>query len=400
MRFSAVSLAVIATVAAATVNAASDKTFKVSLSKKKADGARFKNAVSSQRFRLQHKYKNHPLVTAGSVDTDNSTLVKRQSSAALPLTNDQDYSYYGAITIGTPAQHFNVLFDTGSSDLWVPSKACTDAACTSHNQFDGSKSSTYTAGSKSFSIQYGTGSMTGVVSSDNINFSGLALNNYKFGEASTIDSFFNGVSFDGIAGMGYASISNEGVNPFYFEFVKRGLLSQNVFAFYLTHGGGAGSELVVGGTDSNHYTGSITYTPVTQQGYWQVALSGVTVGTSAITKTGTQAAIDTGTSLIIMGSTDASRINKALGATNTGQGYYSISCSTTGKKSVTLKFGSNSYTLQPSDYILDNGDGTCLSGFAPGSPSSSLWIVGDVFLRPYYSVYDGVSNRVGFAKSR
>jgi len=81
---------------------------------------------------------------------------------------------------------------------------------------------------------------------------------------------------------------------------------------------------------------------------------------------------------------------------------YTIECEKVASlPDISFTFGGVEYTLKPEEYIL-NAQGQCLSGFMGMNippPAGPIFIMGDIFLRAYYSVYHLGKNSVGFARS-
>ena len=107
------------------------------------------------------------------------------------ILNYLDAQYYGEIGIGTPPQTFGVVFDTGSSNLWVPSKECKlSPACYLHKYFDADKSSTYKTNGTKFDIQYGSGGVKGFVGQDTTTVAGLKATNSLFAQVTRLEGNF------------------------------------------------------------------------------------------------------------------------------------------------------------------------------------------------------------------
>lgn len=296
-----------------------------------------------------------------------------------------------------------MVLDTGSSNLWVPSQQCGSIACYLHSTYDSSSSSTYKKNGSEFEIQYGSGSLSGFVSNDVVSIGDLKIKNQDFAEATSEPGLaFAFGRFDGIMGLGYDTIAVNRIVPPFYQMINQGLIDEPVFAFYLGEGEDS-SEAVFGGVDKNHYVGDIEYIPLRRKAYWEVDFESIAFGDEVAELENTGVILDTGTSLNVIPSALAELLNKEMGAEKGYNGQYTIDCS---KKNslpdITFNLAGSNYSLPASDYILEVS-GSCISTFQGmdfPEPTGPLAILGDAFLRRYYSVYDLGRHAVGLARAK
>nr|XP_040137952.1 gastricsin-like [Ictidomys tridecemlineatus] len=317
-----------------------------------------------------------------------------------------DAAYFGEISIGTPPQNFLVLFDTGSSNLWVPSVYCQSQACTTHPRFNPSESSTFSTNGQTFSLQYGTGSLTGFFGYDTLTVQSIQVPNQEFGlSEQEPGTFFVYMKFDGIMGLAYPALSSGGATTALQGMLQVDALSSPMFSVYLSNQQGSedGGAVIFGGVDESLYTGQIFWAPVTQELYWQISMQEFYVGEEASgwCSQGCQAIVDTGTSLLVVPKKHLSSLLQTIGAQEDQYGQFFVNCNDVQNlPTFTFVINGVQFPLPPSAYILKE-DGYCSVGLQSidmtledGQP---YWILGDVFLRSYYSIFDLANNRVGFA---
>jgi saccharopepsin len=312
----------------------------------------------------------------------------------VPISDYQNAQFYGPIKIG--GQDFKVIFDTGSANVWVPGKACGFLTCWMHPRYDEKKSSTYEKDGRKYSVQYGSGPVEGVFSKDTVTVGDVDVKGQLFAEVSKV-SFgplniaFAAGKFDGLMGLGFKSISQYQIPTPFESMIDQKLISEPVFAFYLQEDPAETGELVFGGIDKTHYSGELVDVPLTSETYWEVSMDAMKFGDTPVVTSAQNAIIDSGTSLLAGPKDMVASLAKQAGATSVMGKEYVIDCS---KKSslptLEVTLGGKSFALTPDDYVL-SVSGQCLFAFMGidvPPPRGPLWIMGDIFMRKYYCVFD------------
>ncbi|KAB2040336.1 hypothetical protein ES319_D02G075900v1 [Gossypium barbadense] len=409
--------------------------------------------VSLKKQPLDLKRLNAARITRVGLESN----VNDQGAGVVYLKNYLDTQYYGEIGIGSPSQSFSVVFDTASSNLWVPSSKCLfSIPCHLHSKFRARWSSTYTKIGIPCTINYDYGDVSGFFSLDHVKVGEIIVQDQEFIEI-TREAFvpFLVAKYDGILGLGFPEISVEQATPLWFSMMQQGHINHKLFSLWLSGDltSELGGEIVFGGLDWRHFRGGHTYVPVTRSGYWEIVVGDILVESisTGVCKFGCAAILDSGTPLIAGPTQIVDQINSAIGA----EGIVSMECKNvaskygyalwntliSGKVSGRLKTLLEDETMEGSamgesavctfcemivfwiqvqlkqqktkdavfqyvdQYILKvetSYSTVCVSGFVPldvPPPRGPIWVLGDRFLSAYHTVFDFGNMRVGFAKS-
>ena len=173
------------------------------------------------------------------------------------------------MSLGTPPQHFKVIFDTGSGTLIVPSADCNVPGCLPHRKYPKNSSSTAVAvtnerGEDSTEITFGTGQISGGFFRDKPCIgSSIGIDaNFIAADRETAEPFQE-IPFDGIMGLGFKDLSmGDGFN-IADDLVAKNALPGGTFSFYLTDGGD--SEVTFGGFRQEYLASDIVWAPVKKE---------------------------------------------------------------------------------------------------------------------------------------
>lgn len=357
--------------------------------------------------------------------------------------------YYGRILVGSPPQAFDVVFDTGSGNIVLPTVKCGDEACIKHRRFHSADSSSalqLAYGDETpladgqpdedrdtTTITYGTGKLTGQYIRDAFCIGGnsSACATADFLGVTTESRFpFIELPFDGIFGLGLTGLS-AGPN---FNFVRRmasdGRFGAGMFAVFLRNiDSDEDSEMTFGGYSPDRLSDDapdLHWLPVPQgeaegNGYWLATMRDVyangtalnmCVGADAdvgfLSMEGTQeargcrVAMDTGSALIMGSRLGVQQLLSSIGI-NACRADADLA------KLPTIRFemdaaggGTFDMILEPKDYV-EVSEGGCLSSFqGMDMPAGleSMWVFGQTVLRKYYSVYDADNWRIGLGLAK
>lgn len=349
------------------------------------------------------------------------------------LQGDSGRGYYMEMLIGSPGQKLNILVDTGSSNFAV---AAAPHPFITH-YFNTALSSTYQSVGRTVAVRYTQGNWEGELGNDYVSIPRGPNGTIVINIAAILSSdgfFLPNVNWQGILGLAYPMLArpDSSVEPFFNSLVQQ-LQIPDIFSLQMCGAGlsasstadPAGGSLIMGGVEPTLYQGSVWYTPIVEEWYYQVEVLKLEVGDQNLDLDCREynmdkAIVDSGTTLLRLPVNVFNAVVEAITRSSLIQDFSSgfwdgtkLACWIKGetpwrffpKLSIYLRATNTSQsfriTILPQLYIqpITDVDGT-LDCFRFGvSSSANGLVIGATVMEGFYVVFDRAQRRLGFALS-
>ncbi|KAG5354532.1 Candidapepsin-5 [Yarrowia sp. B02] len=319
---------------------------------------------------------------------------KTKEDPKIGFTSNPGTYYKASVSIGTPAQTFDVILDTGSSDLWVPN-------------FDSEASSTYELINHDFNASYTAFYLLGDWARESVTVGPVSLEKFQFGNIKTKkqEQGVFGISFK----QSEALVEPNNKNLFYDNFPyaakKAGYTKKAAYSIFLNDPKSNKGTFLLGGVDHAKFEGDLVWLQVEDPSWGaEVQLNSITINSKEVA-VNNKTVPDTGTQFTTLPdeSFQALKQELKLGDVNRFTGLNYIDCDA--KMKLDFNFPGKTVTSDESSLILKVADFTgddderCLFGVQSAERWGGDILLGDTFMRNAYVVYNLEDNTVGIAQA-
>lgn len=361
-----------------------------------------------------------------------------------------EVSYFGAIGLGSPAKMFNVVFDTRSSETWIPYYNWFPFANNLHysDGYSCKDSRSCRAHKRECTLDYRGTKLSGETYEDMMTFyedmqkddaqmlptRTLSFEQNFLAIDNTDDEQFRYKPYDGVIGLAPVAQSSSGTRnvllSMQHELQRQGQLVQSsangplddsyyrsatnnyqvpflvMFGLWFNPNQNSrhGAELTLGGVDEARFSGDIFFHKLTSWYEWQLQLSHVMLGSLVVScSSGCQASLDTGANSVVGPREDVESIYSSLQAHHEEESnLWLVDCARIDQYPMLMfRIDDTPYTLLPRHYIrLFKYRENIVCHLAIKAWDQPNWLLGTSFIGAYYTVFDFANRRVGFATPR
>ncbi len=308
-----------------------------------------------------------------------------------------DFSYFTTVKVGSGGKEFHMLVDTGASESWVMSAKCTTRICSMHNTLGPADSSSLVTSDSTWNVTYGTGNVSGTLANDVFVFAALNVT-MAFGLAEQVSSEFENYPIDGILGLGRTKPGEYNSRILLEALRSQSKLKSNVVGINLQRAYDNTNDGVInfGEWDKSRFVGDLTWVNTTNTtGPWEIRVDDAGSGGKNHQFVNRTALLDTGSSFVLLPPDDAKKLHETIPGVRQNGETFLVPCTTSTE--IHFTFGGVVFPISPDDYVgrpIDSG--TCNSNIVGRQTfGPRQWLLGDVFLKNVYSIFDWDQNRVG-----